>query len=50
MVKMHAEKKELKNYSLVNFDAEYFIYAANLSLIFKCINELCIFKSIKFKT
>ena len=44
---MQAEKKEQKNYSLVNIDAEYLIFAAIIRSINQRTNELCICKSIK---
>ena len=34
LVKMQTEKRS-KNYSLVNFDAEYLIYAAIIDLLYK---------------
>ena len=33
LIKMQAEKKEQKNYSLVKIDAEYLIFAAIIGLI-----------------
>ncbi len=50
LIKMQAEKKEQSNYSLVNIDAEYLIFAAIIESIYQGTNELCICKSLKFES